>query len=43
MHVNLGFQKPYDTLKKWHVMTNIDAINPRCTKTYGVTKNHGFP
>jgi len=24
-------------------MTNIDAINPRHTKTYSVTKNHGFP
>jgi len=24
-------------------MTNIDAINPRHAKTYGVTKNDGFP
>jgi hypothetical protein len=28
--------------KKWHVMTNIGAINSRHTKTYGVTKNHGL-
>jgi hypothetical protein len=27
----------------WHDMTNIDAINSKHIKTYGVTKNHGFP
>jgi hypothetical protein len=29
--------------KLWHAMINIDAINLRQTKTYGVTKNHGLP
>jgi hypothetical protein len=29
--------------KLWHAMTNIGAMNSRHTKTYGVTKNHGFP
>jgi hypothetical protein len=27
----------------WHAMTNIDAINSKHKKTYGVTKNHGLP
>jgi hypothetical protein len=29
--------------KIWHAMTNINAINSRHTKIYGVTKNHGLP
>jgi hypothetical protein len=29
--------------KIWHAMTNIDAINSRHTKTYGVTNFHGNP
>jgi hypothetical protein len=29
--------------KLWHAMTNIDAINSKCTKTYGVTKNPKLP
>jgi hypothetical protein len=29
--------------KKWHAMTNINAINSKHTKTYGFTKNHGLP
>jgi hypothetical protein len=29
--------------KLWHAKTNIDAINSRHTKFYGVTKNHGLP
>jgi hypothetical protein len=28
--------------KLWHAMTNIDAINSKHIKTYGVTKNHGL-
>jgi hypothetical protein len=27
--------------KLWHAITNIDAINSRHTKTYGVTKTYG--
>jgi hypothetical protein len=26
----------------WHAMINIDAIKSKYTKTYGVTKIHGF-
>jgi hypothetical protein len=29
--------------KKWHAMTNIDAIKSRHTKTYVITKNYGLP
>jgi hypothetical protein len=29
--------------KLWHAMTNINAINLKHTKTYGVTKNNGLP
>jgi len=29
--------------KLWHAMTNINAINSKQTKTYGVTKNHRLP
>jgi hypothetical protein len=29
--------------KIWHAMININAINSKHIKTYGVTKNHGFP
>jgi hypothetical protein len=29
--------------KLQHAMANIDAINSKHTKTYGVTKNHGLP
>jgi hypothetical protein len=27
----------------WHAMTNIGATNSKHTKTYDITKNHGFP
>jgi len=27
----------------WHDMTNINAINSRHAKNFGVTKNHGLP
>ncbi len=34
--------KNFMELKKlWHAITNIDAINSRHTKTYGVTKTYG--
>jgi hypothetical protein len=29
--------------KLWHTMTNIDALNSKHTKTFGVTKNYGLP
>jgi hypothetical protein len=29
--------------KLWHAMTNIGDINSKYKKTYGVTKNHGWP
>jgi hypothetical protein len=32
----------WHTKQLWHAMTNIDAINSKHIKIYGVTKNHGL-